>query len=277
MEYNENNTPICPVCFEVIGSINQCITPCGHTFCLICMLKCIKRNNSCPCCRTILIENENTDDEESYNGDWEENEENEENEEIEEIEERESDENNDYDDYGSDTTIEDYNTENEPYVEPYEDIYLVSLDKIAEVLKERGYTLLDMLYCFNNPHLNSRLEISSLSSWTAQYKYIQVQNIIHGLDQELLNEELLRESNETKLMIENDTLQIQLPILNDYASLDKIADELDKRGYTHLDILHCISCRIFSKRLRYSSPPSHNKTSLEFYELIDELDEELLS
>jgi hypothetical protein len=237
------------------------------------MLKCIKRNNSCPCCRTILIENDNEDEESYYSesnyGDWEEREEN-------ENEREEREENNDYDDYESDTTPEDYNTENEPYVEPYEDIYLVSLDKIAEVLKERGYTLLDMLYCFNNTHLNSRLEISSIPSWTVQYKYIQVQNIINGLDQELLNEELLRESNETKLMIENDTLQIQ-PILNDYASLDQIADELDKRGYTHLDILHCISCRIFSKRLKYSSPPSHNKTSLEFYELIDELDEELLN
>lgn len=260
MEYNENNTPICPVCFEVIGSINNCITPCGHTFCLICMLKCIKRNNSCPCCRTIIIEN--NEDDESYSESYYEDEEN-----------NDYEREDDYDDYESDTTPEDYNTENEPYVEPYEDTYLVSLDKIAEVLESRGYTTLDMLYCFNNTYLNSRLEISSIPSWTIQYKYNQVQNIINGLDQELLNEELLRESNETKLMIENDTLQ-QQPIINDYVSLDKIADELDKRGYTHLDILHCISCRIFSKRLKYSSPPSHNKTSLEFYELIDELDEE---
>ena len=116
MEYNENNTPICPVCFEVIGSINQCITPCGHTFCLICMLKCIKLNNSCPCCRTIIIEN-NEDDESYSESYYEDNE-------REEIEEN--------DDYDTDSTPEDYNTENEPYVEPYEDTYLVSLDYLSK-------------------------------------------------------------------------------------------------------------------------------------------------
>ena len=52
----------CPVCYEVIASTNSCITSCGHAFCLSCMLRCIQNNNSCPCCRTILIENIYDDD-----------------------------------------------------------------------------------------------------------------------------------------------------------------------------------------------------------------------
>lgn len=261
--------PICPICFENIGSINNCITPCGHTFCLICMLKCIKKNNSCPCCRAIIIE-DTPDDNSEYDDYNEEDYEREDNERDDEIEDYADDEREDDD---TDDTPDDYNTEIEPYEEPYEDTYLVSLDKIAEVLKSRGYTLLDMLYCFNYKNLNCRLDISSIPPWTVPYKYKQVHDIIYELDNELLNEELLRESNEKKLMFEND----KPPITHicEYASLDKIADKLNNNGYTHLDVLHCIKCRIFSGRLKYSSPPSHNKTSLEFYELIDELDNEL--
>ena len=49
----------CPVCYDEIASTNNCITSCGHSFCLSCMLKCIQTNNSCPCCRTSLIEKKN--------------------------------------------------------------------------------------------------------------------------------------------------------------------------------------------------------------------------
>ena len=258
---DNNDSPICPVCFEIIGSTNNCITSCGHIFCLICMLKCIKKNNSCPCCRAIIIEDDVIEDEDE---DYDENN---------DIRDDDYEGGDEEDDDDTDNTPDDYNTENEPYEEPYEDTYLVSLDKIAEVLKSRGYTLLDMLYCFNYKNLNCRLDISSIPSWTIPYKYKQVHDIIYALDNDLLNEELLRESNENKLMNEND----KPPITHicDYASLDKIADKLNCHGYTHLDILHCIKNRIFSDRLKYSSPPSHNKTSLEFYDLIEELDNEI--
>lgn len=46
----------CPVCYEQIASRNNCVTSCGHSFCLSCMLKCIQTNNCCPYCRTSLIE-----------------------------------------------------------------------------------------------------------------------------------------------------------------------------------------------------------------------------
>jgi ribosome-binding protein aMBF1 (putative translation factor) len=64
----------CPVCYDEIASTNNCITSCGHSFCLSCMLKCIQTNNSCPCCRTSLIEkkyniidydNDDSDDDDS--------------------------------------------------------------------------------------------------------------------------------------------------------------------------------------------------------------------
>ena len=52
-----NESRECPVCYDEISSTtNNCITSCGHAFCLSCMLKCIQTNNTCPCCRTSLIE-----------------------------------------------------------------------------------------------------------------------------------------------------------------------------------------------------------------------------
>ena len=52
-----NEIKECPVCYDEISSTtNNCITSCGHAFCLSCMLKCIQTNNTCPCCRTSLIE-----------------------------------------------------------------------------------------------------------------------------------------------------------------------------------------------------------------------------
>ena len=245
---------LCPICFEVIELTNNCITPCGHKLCLICMLKCIKRNNSCPCCRTILIEEDNNDDISEYD---------------EENDEESYEESYEESLYGTDATHEDYNTENEPYEEPYEDPYLVSLDKIADTLKTRGYTLLDILhFTFKDNYRKSRIEIST----TPSYTYKQFQDIVYGLDEEMLNEELLRELNENKLMMENDN-KPQIEVICDYVSLDKIADKLEKQGYTHLDLLHCFNCDMFNCRLKNSSLPSENIRT-DFYICIEELDEE---
>jgi hypothetical protein len=52
----EIETKECPVCYDEIATTNNCITSCGHTFCLSCMLKCMRSNNCCPCCRTSLID-----------------------------------------------------------------------------------------------------------------------------------------------------------------------------------------------------------------------------
>jgi len=59
----------CPICFDEIGSVNTCTTPCGHTFCFKCMFRALSQNNACPCCRSQLreteAEEEVEDDEES--------------------------------------------------------------------------------------------------------------------------------------------------------------------------------------------------------------------
>lgn len=47
----------CCICYEVIDSDkNNCTTPCGHTFCFICIAKSMKVRNTCPCCRQPFYE-----------------------------------------------------------------------------------------------------------------------------------------------------------------------------------------------------------------------------
>jgi len=54
----------CPICF---GAIEECsMTPCGHSFCTACILECLNRKHSCPCCnhatqREQLIRNHQHD------------------------------------------------------------------------------------------------------------------------------------------------------------------------------------------------------------------------
>ena len=61
VEYNElwegddsNNSILCAICFEIIEKKNNCITKCGHKFCLSCILISAEYNNTCPCCREKL-------------------------------------------------------------------------------------------------------------------------------------------------------------------------------------------------------------------------------
>jgi len=58
---NSENTE-CPVCMESIGKINNCVSKCGHRFCLECLLKSYKKKNSCPLCRQSLTSEENEND-----------------------------------------------------------------------------------------------------------------------------------------------------------------------------------------------------------------------
>ena len=45
------NTNECPICFEELGKINVCTTICGHSFCMICMVRHLKNNSMCPLCK----------------------------------------------------------------------------------------------------------------------------------------------------------------------------------------------------------------------------------
>ena len=46
----------CPICYEIIGEKNNCNTPCGHSFCFSCITKALSKNNTCPCCRENLVD-----------------------------------------------------------------------------------------------------------------------------------------------------------------------------------------------------------------------------
>jgi hypothetical protein len=49
--------PECCICMDSINSsINNCTTPCGHRFCFQCLAKALEQNNTCPMCRSVLME-----------------------------------------------------------------------------------------------------------------------------------------------------------------------------------------------------------------------------
>jgi hypothetical protein len=73
-----NTTPEieCCVCYEPIQTTNVSTTPCGHTFCFQCILRCLDVNNTCPYCRTVLREEKDIistddDDDDDYDDETE--------------------------------------------------------------------------------------------------------------------------------------------------------------------------------------------------------------
>jgi hypothetical protein len=46
----------CQVCMEELGKIDNCTTKCGHKFCSSCLIKWVMKKNSCPVCRSYLID-----------------------------------------------------------------------------------------------------------------------------------------------------------------------------------------------------------------------------
>jgi len=49
---------------------NNCVTPCGHSFCFQCLAKALEQNNTCPYCRTVLMEEpEEEEEEDDYDDD----------------------------------------------------------------------------------------------------------------------------------------------------------------------------------------------------------------
>lgn len=45
---------ICPICHDVLGTNNVLTTPCGHTYCMTCMLSHLSIQNNCPICRAPI-------------------------------------------------------------------------------------------------------------------------------------------------------------------------------------------------------------------------------
>jgi hypothetical protein len=73
----------CCICLEPIGEKNNCVTECGHKFCLKCLMTAMSRNNNCPMCRTQLVEDLENSDDEDEEGDHEDDDEEEDEEENE--------------------------------------------------------------------------------------------------------------------------------------------------------------------------------------------------
>jgi hypothetical protein len=66
----------CCICYEIIGKTNNCVTECGHAFCLKCLVTAMAHNpdnTGCPCCRSNIIEPPaSEEDDEDDDSDWEE-------------------------------------------------------------------------------------------------------------------------------------------------------------------------------------------------------------
>ena len=46
----------CPICMDTIGQLGSSTTKCGHKFCTPCFIKTVTRKNTCPMCRTEIME-----------------------------------------------------------------------------------------------------------------------------------------------------------------------------------------------------------------------------
>lgn len=60
----------CCICYEKIGDKNSSVTPCGHKFCFNCITAALSRNNTCPCCREVLVEKEEDEEWSDDDEEW---------------------------------------------------------------------------------------------------------------------------------------------------------------------------------------------------------------
>jgi hypothetical protein len=52
---NEAHDNDCAICLSSLGQRNSCVTECGHSFCLSCLLQAVQRKPDCPLCRQMLV------------------------------------------------------------------------------------------------------------------------------------------------------------------------------------------------------------------------------
>lgn len=111
---DSTNTECC-ICYEIIDKKkNNCITECGHSFCLKCLATSMyHNNNACPCCRTALV-----DEEKEEEGD----------------EDEEDDEDDDY------TTVVDESEEGEETF--YADC---DVEEVTRRLESNGFTTMEIV------------------------------------------------------------------------------------------------------------------------------------
>jgi hypothetical protein len=137
----------CCICYEIIGEKNNCVTPCGHKFCFVCLTKALTNNNTCPCCREVLLEaSEEDEDDES---EWEEN-----------SNSDDEDDNSDQEDEEDEYDINIRNTGREMKVEDFTDNTLELYKKMRErgiTKKELMQSVLSYFVVFGNPDLSEEL------------------------------------------------------------------------------------------------------------------------
>ena len=151
------HTTECAVCYDKIGNKNNCVTPCGHTFCFQCMMSCLNYKNTCPICRQVLQEDINDESSEEFS----------------EEEDGESDEEFDMDnasaDWGLHSTFLPGMHSQLPAI-PIETMTNISTSNnykatpktITDKIKARGYTLEDIIVLWTwrvdrmNPKYNQR-------------------------------------------------------------------------------------------------------------------------
>ena len=48
----------CPICMEDFTKRNISGTECGHKFCTTCLMRHLRKKNNCPCCRSVILKEE---------------------------------------------------------------------------------------------------------------------------------------------------------------------------------------------------------------------------
>jgi len=155
-------TEDCCICFETIGNINNCTTPCGHKFCFKCLIKSFQKNTACPLCRAEL-----------------------------ENQEPEPQDNND--DIWSDTVSE-TNTENDYFYEteddtdddPIENQINASAEELTQILTNKGFTMTDMIAMFLGRSIDKQLPRYRNGKLTKMYD--EFESILQIADQNARNQ-----------------------------------------------------------------------------------------
>ena len=118
----------CCICYETIGNKNNCTTDCGHSFCLSCIARSVRKNTGCPICRQKIFDesDEEEDDEE----------------EDDEDEDEDDDDDDDDDDYNFYDGNSEFGTAHQVFVRSSES---GSLKDIEERFLKNGITFRDLL------------------------------------------------------------------------------------------------------------------------------------
>ena len=115
----QTTNSVCMLCSKSISLTNQCTTPCGHTYCLSCLLTVISNNQpNCPYCKKELTDTDIGENEIKL-------------------------------------PVEPPNQEYIGLTDELEDETLGCVDDIADILTEKGVSMVDILSYYDNRY-NSR-------------------------------------------------------------------------------------------------------------------------